>query len=210
MGRAMFRWACLGVTVVFLSVTGWMLNDMRLELRRSGQLLRTTGQTVNEHLPIIMERTRKATDNLAENLPEIAKRVRTTMATVSELTDDVRQLRELLGLPRGTSRDNTLAAYATGMLDTLERSGGVIGLKKALAKGMKNPVPAKEWVVGARREAMLLVLLGRAKSKQEMLSRLSKNWLGSNWYIQIDDRDPVTVLDWLKANHPPTRAFSAQ
>lgn len=199
----MFKWACLGVAVVFLSVLGWMINDLRVEVRRSSQI-------VDEHLPPIMDKTRKATDSLLVNLPEIADRVHTTTATVAELTEDIRQLRELLGLPRGKKRDETLVGYATSVLDALEKSGGVIGLKKTVGKGLKSPVAANEWVQGARREAFLLTLLGKAKSKQDMLTRLATNWRGSNWYIQIDGQEPVTVLNWLKANHAPTRELSAR
>src|SRR5947199_295627 len=199
----MFKWACLVVAVVFLSVLGWMINDLRVEVRRSSQI-------VNENLPPIVDKTRKATDTLLENLPEIADRVHTTTATVAELTEDVRQLRELLGLPRGKKRDETLVAYTTSVLDALEKSGGVIGLKKTVGKGLKNPVAANEWVPGARREAFLLTVLGKAQSKQDMLTRLATNWRGSNWYIQVGDRDPMTVLDWLKANHVPTRELSAR
>jgi hypothetical protein len=199
----MFKWACLGVAVVFLSALGWMLNDLRLEVRRSSQI-------VYENLPPIMDKTRKATDSLVENLPEIADRVHTTTATVAELTEDIRQMRELLGLPRGKKRDETLVGYATSVLDSLEKSGGVIGLKKTVGKGLKNPVAANEWVPGARREAFLLTLLGKAKSKRDMLARLATNWRGSNWYIQVGDREPVTLLDWLKTNHVPTRELSAR
>jgi hypothetical protein len=199
----MFKWICLAVAVIFLSVLAWMLNDMRLELRRSSEMLHTTGKTINEHLPAIVDKTRKTTDSLAEHLPEIAQKLRTTTTTVAELTEDIRQLRELVGLASGQKRDDGLVAYANSVLGTLEMSGGVIGLKKLSGRGLKNPVPAKEWVVGARREALVLSFLVR--SKTEMLTRLGKNKFGFNWYLQVADGEPVTLIDWLKANHPPTQ-----
>jgi hypothetical protein len=199
----MFKWICLAVAVVFLSVLTWMLNDMRLELRRSSELLQKTGKTINEHLPAIVDKTRKTTDSLAEHLPEIVQKLRTTASTVAELTEDIRQLRELVGLAGGGKRDDGLVAYANSVLGAVEKSGGVIGLKKLGGRGLKNPVPAKEWVVGARREALVLSLL--ARSRAEMLTRLGKNKFGFNWYLQVGDGEPVTLIDWLKANHPPTQ-----
>src|SRR5262249_26332860 len=112
-GATMFKWICLAVAVVFLSVLAWMLNDMRLELQRSSELLRTTAKTINEHLPAIVDKTRKTTDSLAEHLPEIVQKLRTTTSTVAELTEDIRQMRELVGLAGGRKRDDGLMAYAS-------------------------------------------------------------------------------------------------
>src|SRR5262245_6602155 len=176
---AMFKWACLAVAAAFLGALGWMVNDVRLGLRRSGQVLHQTGLTVNEHLP------------------EITQKLRTATATVVELTEDIRQLRELACLPSGMKRDEGIVAYATRVLGALERSGGVIGVKKLRGAGLKDPVPAKEWVVAARREALVMAFL--VKSRQEMLTRLAKNWYGSPWYLQLGDREPVALLDWLQA-----------
>src|SRR5437764_15343082 len=102
----MFKWACLGVAVIFLSVLGWMINGLRGEVRRSSQI-------VNEDLPPIVDKTRKATDSLLENLPEIADRVHTTTATVAELMQEARQLRDIIGLPRGKKRYEAEVSYST-------------------------------------------------------------------------------------------------
>jgi hypothetical protein len=199
----MFKWICLSVAVVFLVVAGWMINDIRLEVRRSSGTIRATAQTVNEHLPAIVHQTKKAAETLAQHLPAIIHKTRTVTDTVAELAGDIRQVRELLALPR-TERDKTLVAYATSLLNTVEKSGGTIGLNKKLGgKGLKNPAPANEWVAGARREALVLTALVR--SKKEMATRLCKNLLGSSWYIQVGAGEPVRLLDWLKANHPATR-----
>jgi hypothetical protein len=198
-----FKWACLGVATIFLIVVGWMVNDVRLEIRRSTDVVRTTGQTVNEHLPTLVDRSRKATDTLAENLPEIVAKTKTTTETLAELAEDIRQLKELAGVSH-TARDRNLVSYADSVLDTIEASGGKIGVKRGFGSSeLKNPIPAKEWVVAARKEALLLTVL--AKSQKELADRLMKNKFGSPWYLQVPGREPTPLLEWLKANHAASR-----
>lgn len=190
----MFKWVCLAVAVVFCSVLTWLVNDMRLQIRRSGETVQATAETINKHLP-----------TLGEQLPEIVEKVRATTDTVAELAADIRQLKELAGVT-STGRDQNLVAYANSVLATIEASGGTIGLKKKLGgSGLKNEAPAKEWAAGARKEALLLTVL--ARSKKELLTRLAKNKFGSSWYIQIGNSEPVELLEWLKANHPETKAL---
>src|SRR5213592_3163132 len=109
----MFRWVCLGIGVVFLAVMTWMVNDVRLHVRQSGETVQTTGETINEHLPEIVDKTRTTTDTLAE------------------LAADIRQLKELAGVT-SSPRDQNLVAYANSVLGLIEKSGGTIGLKKKL------------------------------------------------------------------------------
>jgi len=158
---------------------------------------------VNEHLPIIVEKSRTSADIIAENLPTIVEKTRTTTETLAELAEDIRQIKELLGVAH-SARDQNLVAYADSVLKSIEASGGSIGLKKSLGgSGLKQPLPAKEWAVGARKEAVYLTVV--AKSKKELVTRLANNWLGSPWYIQIEGREPVKLLDWLKVHHAATK-----
>src|SRR4051812_11201434 len=141
----MFKWICLGVAMFFLVLLSWMVNDLRLQARHSGEVVKETGRTINQHLPDIVEKTR------------------TTAETLAELSEDLRQLKELAGVAH-TVRDKNLVSYATSLLDTVEASGGQIGVKKMLGgSGLKNLVPAKEWVVSARKEALVLAVLVRSK-----------------------------------------------
>jgi hypothetical protein len=199
----MFKWICLAVAAVFLAVLTWVANDVRLEIRRSSQLLQTTAHTVNEHLPTIVDKARKSTDILAEHLPEIVQKTRTTMDAVAELAGDIRQMRELL-VGSHSPRDMNLVTYANSVLKSIEASNGKIGLKKLPpAKGLKSTLPAKDWVAGARLEAAFLTVV--AKSKKELVTRLSKNKFGLNWYMEQDGKDPIPLLDWLKTNHAESK-----
>lgn len=193
-GGGWFRWICLGVAVAFLAVIGWMVNDIRLQVRRTVQTVQTAGATINQELPSIVDKSKRTTDIVAEHLPEIVDKTRLTTETLAELSQDIRQLKELAGVS-ATARDQGLVAYADRLLDAIETSGGTIGLKKTFGQGLKNELPAKEWVVGARKEALVLTVL--AKSKDELLKRLTHSKFGSDWYLQVADAEPVPLQDWL-------------
>jgi hypothetical protein len=213
----MFKWVCLGVAVVFLGVLGWMLNDIRLQVRHSAGIVETTGRSVHEHLPVIVERSLKATellgrdlpvivervqkstDVVAKDLPEIVERVHRATEVVAELSEDIRQLKELAGVTN-TVRDKNLVAYTDSVLTLIENSGGTIGVKKTIGQGLKNTEPAREWVVGARKEALFLTLL--VKSKKEMLKRLCRNKFGFAWYIQFGDKEPIPLAEWVETHLP--------
>jgi hypothetical protein len=199
----MFKWICLAVAVLFLTVLAWMVNDVRLEIRRSTQLIQVTGQTVNEHLPTIVDKSKKTTDILTEHLPEIVQKTRMSVDTVAELAGDIHQMRELL-VGTQSPKDTNLVTYANSVLKCIEASEGKIGLKRLPpGKGLRNPVPAKEWAAGARLEAAFLTVV--AKSKKELVTRLGKNKFGHHWYMEEGGHEPITLLDWLRANHAETK-----
>lgn len=197
----MFKWACLTVVAIFLAATGWMINDVRLEVRRSTQVLHTTGQTVNEQLPTVVDKVRSTADVISEKLPEIVERIGKSTETLAELSEDIRQLKELAGVSNA-ARDKTLVAYADSVLDMIDSANGTIGLKKTFGSGLKSTLPVKEWVVAARKEALYLTVV--SKSKKELVTRLAENKFGSSWYILLEGKEPVALFDWLKANHPAT------
>jgi hypothetical protein len=98
-----------------------------------------------------------------------------------------------------------VVAYAESVLQKIGSSGGVIGVKKNIGKGLKNTRPAAEWVEAERREAALMAVLGR--SKKQMLQAIVTTKLGFNWYIQLPGKPPITLLDWLRENHEETKAM---
>lgn len=213
----LFRWLCLGVAVAFLAGATWMLNDIRLQVRRSAEVVKRSADNVNEHLPAVVEksrvtsevlsknlpevveRARKSSEIIAEHLPEIVERVDTTTEVIADLAEDIKQLKELAGLG-GTKRDENLVAYANGALKVIAASGGTIGAKKVIGKGLKNTQPAEEWVAGKRKWAALTLL--RVKSKKEVLA-----WLTKGAYIEFAGKEAVPLLDWLKEHHPETKAL---
>jgi len=156
------------VFVAIALVLAWLLNDLRLQLRE-------TAETVNAKLPSILEKTETSAQALAE------------------LSEDVRQLRDLAGATG--PRDATLAAYADAILDKLEAADATIGTKGRLSGNLSEPLPSKEWVAAARKEAVWLTF--RAKSKDELLTRLSANKFGTEWHIQVAGAEPVPLRQWI-------------
>lgn len=173
----------LAVMLALAAWFGWMLNDLRLELKRSAQ-------TVNRDLPVILANTRKSTETLAE------------------VSSDIKELRNLAGVD-DTQRDKTLVTYADSILDLVERQHEAqIGVEKLIGKSLSDPLPAKEWVAGARKEAVWLTF--RAKSHAELLDRLTQNKFGTEWKIQFGDEPPQSLRVWLVEHHPPTAEATAQ
>ncbi|HPF38236.1 MAG TPA: hypothetical protein P5081_13390 [Phycisphaerae bacterium] len=166
----MFRWVCLGVATIATAILLWMVNDVRTELKRS------TG-IVNENLPLIFARTQRTTETLVA------------------LSDDIRQIRNLTGAT-DVVRDKRMAAFADHVLDTIRDSGGEIGLKpRLIGHKLKEVQPVGEWVAGARKEAIWLLV--RSRSRAELVDKLCRNIYGSDWYIQFDGKDAVTLAEWL-------------
>ena len=177
-----FRWICLAVAVIAVGFFGWAVNDLRLEIKE-------TSRKLNEDLPRILANTKKSSETLAK------------------LAEDLKNIRNL-AVGTGKTKDNSITIYADEVLTLVEKQDAVIAVEKVIGKKLKDPKPAKEWVVGKRREALFLSF--RVRSKREMVEQLCKTLTRRTWLIQFKDKEPQPLLDWLKANHEPTNAlFSA-
>ena len=166
----MLRWACLALAAVATAALLWMVNDVRTQLKRSTQ-------TVNENLPLIFAKTQRTTETLVA------------------LSEDLKQIRNLAGAT-DVVRDKRMAAFADGLLDAIRDSGGEIGLKpKLVGKDLKDVQPVGDWVNGARKEALWLLV--RSKSKTDLLNKLCTNIYGSDWYIRFEGKEAVRLADWI-------------
>lgn len=178
MEARIFKWSCFGLAAAVCAVLLYLLNDMRVEIRR-------TNETVNAHLPQIMANVNTAT---------------TTLAAVSK---DINSFRDLAGLV-DTPQDRSLVVYADSVLDFLEsQPQGQIGLSKVVGKGLKDVVTSAEWARDSRKEALWLTF--RASTKQELLERIGKNKFGSDWYFTAPGIEPMKLADFLRNNHPASK-----
>src|SRR5262245_21005675 len=84
------KWVCLLVAVVALSVFGWMLNDIRLQVRG-------VTERVDKQLPPILERTDQMTRQLDDHLPAILADTETAADTFADAARDLEATRGLLG-----------------------------------------------------------------------------------------------------------------
>lgn len=156
----------------------WMVNDVRTHMRKSVD-------TINRDLPMILDKTHD------------------TAETMASLSQDVKQLRELV-IGTSVKRDENIVAYEIEVLKLIEEASGVIGVKKLVGSGLSDPVPAKEWVARERKAA--LWDQARSTSKPDLLQRIGHSAvLKRAWYIDTGDKQPVSLVDWIKANHAPSR-----
>lgn len=72
----MFKWVCLLVAVAALSAFGWMLNDVRLEIKR------LTAQA-DQHLPRIIAQTERVTTQLDTHLPQLLNQTETAATNIN-------------------------------------------------------------------------------------------------------------------------------
>ena len=173
----MFKWTCLAAALIVSAVMLWMVNDVRFHIR-------TSVDTVTRDLPMILDKTRDSAE------------------TMSMLSEDIKQLRELV-VGDQTSRDENIVAYETEILKLIENSGGKIGTKKLIGTGLSDPVPAREWV--ARERKLALWDQARSSSKADLLHRIGRSTVMNRvWYIDTGEKSPKTLVDWVKANHAPS------
>jgi len=181
MEARIFKWSCLGLAAVACAAALYMLNDMRQEIRR-------TNDTVNAHLPQILANAKTAT------------------VTLADVSKDINAFRDLAGLTGSGTQDRSLVAYADSVLDFLEKQPqGQIGLSKLVGKGLKDVITSAEWARDTRKEALWLTF--RASTKKELLERISKNKFGSEWYFTAPGKEPITLVEFLRLNHPESKGL---
>jgi hypothetical protein len=182
-GGSLFPWACLVVATVALGYLCWAVEDLRQEAK-------TSGKALNAHLPQILEK------------------VEGSSATLKEVSDDLKKLRDLSGA--SGPRDKSLALFADRLLDRLQEARLEVGLSKMIGAGLKDAVPAAAWVRDARKEALWLTF--RAKSKQELFDRLCQNKFGSDWLVlppgdEAKDQKPRPLAEWFAEHDGEAKAL---
>jgi hypothetical protein len=182
------------------------LPRIRLSVRRASETIQETGKMTNKRLPGILDNASKISDTMQEDLPGILERARTATDNLAEVSADVRTLKDALAQMKA-KRDPALLEYAASVLAFTEAArGATIGSRPLTGVGgVRNAVPAKVWAASARRNVPLLTLV--TKSKPDLLNRLTRTALGTPWLIQLADRRRMNLLEWLKENHPETKAL---
>src|SRR5262249_35546606 len=143
-----------------------------------------------------------------EDVPEIIEKSRDITDRVAEMTADVRTLKEALAKVK-VDRDPEMLRYAADLLDAVEASKAEVGVKPVTGiGGLRDAIPAHQWVLKGHKEANLLTLL--ASSKAELASKLTHTALGSPYLMKFPGKRAVDMLEWLKENHPETKALFAR
>src|SRR5262245_44807890 len=227
----MFKWACLLVAVIALSAFGWMLNDIRLEVKgltpkadrllakaeellekTDTQLPRILAQTeqatgqLDRHLPRILGQTEQAATTINTQLPTLLARSEVAVDNVADLSENFKQYKGLMGIVHVASQNKSLVSYGTSLLSFLGGHDAKIGLKPAgSSQALRQVTPAKEWASAAQKDAHFLSLV--AKSKEDVLHGLARTKSSAPWHIQIGNQPPRLLADWIKETHPESNGL---
>jgi hypothetical protein len=224
----MFKWAVLCVAVVALAAFGWMVNDMRLEVKKLAakadllvakaddlldktdkQLPPIMAQTervsaqLDHHLPLILDQTESATKTINTQLPVLLVHSEIAVDNISELSDGFKQYKGLFSFLHGDKKDAGLASYGGSILSFLGGAKALIGVKPGPDGKLKQAVPAKQWAAAAERDVNFLSLT--SKSKSELLHGLAKTNTTAPLHIQVENQPPRLLSDFLKEQHPDSK-----
>lgn len=226
----MFKWACLLVAVAALGGLGWMLNDLRLEVKglapkvdrliaKADELLEKTDKQLpriltqteqvtaqlDRHLPALLTQTQQAATTINTQLPTLLAKTEVAIDNVAELSDNFKQYKGLFGLVSGGSQqDKGLFSYGSSVLSWLGGQTATVGKKPVgSSQPLRQVATAKEWAAGARTDAHFLSLV--AKSKGEVLHGLAHTKAASPWHIQLPGQAPKLLSDWLKETHAESK-----
>lgn len=229
---SLFRWACLLVAVVALAAFGWMLNDLRLEVKGLGRnaeqllakadllldktdkqlprILSETEQVTNQlktHLPRILAQTELAASTVNTQLPTLLARTEVAIDNVADVSENFKQYKGLLGVVHAATQNKGLFSYGTSVLSWLGNTEANLGLKPAGSnQPLRQVTPAKEWASTAQKDAQFLSLAG--KTKEDVLHGLARTKAASAWHIQLPNQAPRLLADWLKETHPESKGVN--
>jgi hypothetical protein len=213
----MFKWVCLGVAVVALAAFGWMINDVRLEVKALAQkadqiavkadelvaktdrqlpVIQTQTEQVttqlDRHLPSLLSQTEGAARTINTHLPTLLARSEVAVDNVSDLADSFKQYKGLMGVVHAATQNKGLFGYGLGVLSMLEGQNATIGVKKHGAEGgLKQVLPVKAWASSAQKDVHFLSLF--ARTKEEMLHGLARSSSPAPLHIQVGDQPPHSV-----------------
>jgi hypothetical protein len=229
----MFKWLCLLVAVIALSAFGWILNDVRLEIkglaerldRQLPPLLTETQRvalqldrhlpklmaqseqaagTINTQMPKLLMQTEQAAETVNRSLPRLLTSTELALDNVSELSDSFKQYKGLLGVVHAASQNKDLFSYGTSLLSWIGGQNATIGTKKSGSESeLKQATPASQWAEAARKDAHFLSMA--ATSKSDLLHGLARTNLTSPLHIQIGTSAPRLLADWVKETHPDSK-----
>jgi hypothetical protein len=192
-----FKWVCLFFAVLAAGGLGWLLYDLDGELKQTARAVREFRadlQGLTQTAREVGDEIGRTTRTLNKDLPGIVENTRATAEAVARITEEMNQFRKLVG---GSDRpaEEGLPVYANSLLEFIQASGGKVGLRNPLGRGLVLEQPADRWVMFARSQALALVFI--ARNRADYL-----NTLAGSYYIQVGDEAAKPLKEWLRANHP--------
>jgi hypothetical protein len=160
--------------MVALAAFGWMLNDMRLQVRdlaqnADGQLNEVKGLTrkadtvltqtervttqLDNKVPKILEQTERVTAQMDRHLPKILEETENATVSIAEVSANFRQYKDLMAAVHADRQDPKMLTYANSILDLVAaRQDAVVGGQKARDRPAAQATGAREGLGQCRAE----------------------------------------------------------
>jgi len=231
----MFKWVCLLVAVVALAGLGWMLNDMRLEVKGLGQKAekladkadalvermdkqvpqildradRTTSQLARQ-LPRILSQTERTSKALNTQLPTLLKNTETLLEHTEVAVDNMADLSDSFKQYKGLMGVVHVATQNKGLFSYATSLLGFLGKHNATI-GVKKPgSDSLRRAMPAKQWAAAAAKDAQfvslgAKTKDDVLHGLARSGSSTPLHIKIGDQPPRLLADWLKESHPESK-----
>ncbi len=133
----MFKWVCLGVAVAALAAFGWMVNDMRLEVKalaqkadqlaaRADELVEKTDllvQKTDRQLPVILTQTQQVSSQLDRHLPSLLSQTERAAKTINTHLPTLLDRSEQL-----LSRSEVAVDNVSDLADSFKQYKGLMGV----------------------------------------------------------------------------------
>lgn len=195
-----FRWACLGVAVVFgLALLG-LIWDFRIKVISAIDQSKQTIAKVQESV-----------DKVDQRLPGILAEVHNTSETLSSVADDVKLMKRIAGVDSNNTNTGVrgLAVYADDLQQFLaeqaENQAATILVEEIIGSDLKEVATLPEFLVGLNKE-MILAILPLSKSREEILYRVCRSSVRRvPYYVQFEDMEPVPLEELIRTNHEASR-----
>lgn len=194
---SIFRWACLASACVLASVVIYLIVDLKRDVTRSLSSAEQALSKANETL---------ATVN--RELPTIVGEVKKGTGTLSQVSEDIKLLKSVVGIEKNERGLRGLASYADEiqrvLLEYSDGKDAVILIEEVFGKDLKTVESAEEFLVGLNKE--MVVILAVSKSKQEVLWRATRSGIPRRmpYFIQRGDEAPKKLSDVIRAMHEPS------
>lgn len=197
----MFKWACLAAACIFAAIMIYLIVDLKQDVTRSIGSAETALVNANEALSTVNGK-----------LPTIVEEVKRGTETLSQVAEDIKLMKSVVGIEKNDRGLRGLATYADEIQQVLveftDGKNAMILIEEVFGSDLKPVETAEEFLVGLNKE--MVIILAVSKSKQEVLWRATRSGIPRRapYYVQIGDTDPLLVSDVIRQNHEPSKLLS--
>ena len=190
-----FRWACLGVAMIFGFVLIWMIWDFKQKMVTA---LAKAESTVGH--------VQKSVEEVNNKMPAVLGEIQKTSHTLSRVADDVELMKRVTGINNENEERGVrgLAIYADELqqvlADETEGKNSNILVEEVIGNDLKVHESMPEFLVSLNKEMVAILVL--AKSREEILYRVCHSSIRRKpYFLQINDAEPILLEDFIRKHH---------